>query len=436
MKVERKLLRQIAALCSELKVDGHRGELTIMRSARALAAFAGRKTVSEEDVRRVATMALRHRLHRDPLGEQASSLKIEQALDKTFQSPKPAPGFDDEGFHSPGNQGGAGERGTKDSGRRRASNPSNPLRIPLRIRKHETDPVQTSKPPRLRLSTPNCPGCHSIIIQALRTATKAASRGRHAGLRRSSYNYQRGRYARAVSLKRMGARIALVATLRAAILSGRDFSADDLRYKQFARKNGTLFIFAIDASGSMALNRINQAKGALLRLLEQSYVNRDSVAIVAFKGTDAEVLLPPSRSIVRARRVLDTLTIGGGTPLSAGLACSVELARRARSQRNGEIVLLLFTDGHANVPLGPETTEDRVRRRHIIEKEVARLGAALRSARVITMVVETQNSFVSSNQASALAATLSARHLQLSTGDSSRGLDPFSGRSLDQKESI
>ena len=99
-----------------------------------------------------------------------------------------------------------------------------------------------------------------------------------------------------------------------------------LRFKLFKRKQGRLFIFAIDLSGSMALNRIGHAKGVMHALLRESYIKRDSVAIVGFRGTSAELLLPPSRSILRARRVLDSVGVGGGTPLSAGLTCALELA--------------------------------------------------------------------------------------------------------------
>ena len=242
----------------------------------------------------------------------------------------------------------------------------------------------------------------------------SVSRGRHGGLRSTSYSSQRGRYARAVSLKRFGARIALDATLRVLLQSGSDFAAADLRFKQFAKKRGTLFIFAIDASGSMALNRINQAKGALLRLLKQSYINRDSVAIVGFRGERADVLLPPSRSIVRARRVLDTLTIGGGTPLSAGLACSLELARRAKAQELGEIALLLFTDGHANVPLRGSSNKDRAARDRQIAIEIVRLGAALRALGIRPAVVGAQNNLPGKNDARSLAERLGAQYLEVS----------------------
>jgi magnesium chelatase subunit D len=197
--------------------------------------------------------------------------------------------------------------------------------------------------------------------------------------------------------------------------NGSDFAAADLRFKVFAQKRGTLFIFAIDASGSMALNRINQAKGALLRLLKQSYINRDSVAIIGFRGTKADVLLPPSRSIGRARRLLDTLTVGGGTPLSAGLACSVELARRAQAQELGEIALLLFTDGHANVPLREDNNKDRAARDKQIAAEIVRLAAELRALAIQTFIVGTHNPFLGSSEARSLAATLGAQYLQVSS---------------------
>jgi len=383
VRVERKLLRQIAALCSELKVDGHRGELTIMRSARALAAFAGRRSVTEDDVRRVATMALRHRLHRDPLGEQAGSLKIEQALDKAFQSPTKTSNSDDgDGDHSTHNQRVSaepvGKRGSRSVPSPRAADPLG--------RNGSGAVAEMPAPPAIDADMPRlAPGHHFRSLSVPRVSSPA----RHATVRRRSLNQERGRYARAVSVKRIGAQIAFWATLRAALSVRGAPKVADLRYKQFAKKDGMLFIFAIDASGSMALNRINQAKGALLRLLAQSYVNRDRVAIVAFKGTDAEVLLPPSRSVIRARRVLDTLTIGGGTPLSAGLACSLELARAATLQNRGDIRLLLFTDGHANVPLTQGIRNDRIERQSTIKAEVQRLGAELAHSAVNVVVVDT-----------------------------------------------
>ncbi len=100
----------------------------------------------------------------------------------------------------------------------------------------------------------------------------------------------------------------------------------------------------------MAANRIARAKSTILKLLKKSYLNRDSVAIVLFHGTTANVDLMPSRSILRARRVLDSLRMGGSTPLSAGLASTIQLLNLV-GDRYGENVVLLFTDGRSNVPL-------------------------------------------------------------------------------------
>jgi magnesium chelatase subunit D len=184
-------------------------------------------------------------------------------------------------------------------------------------------------------------------------------------------------------------------------------SAEALRFKLFKRKHGRLFIFAIDASGSMALNRIAQARGAMLGLLRQSYVKRDSVAILAFRGSSAELLLAPSQSVLRARRVLDSLGVGGGTPLAAGLACALQLAKRSKAVQ-GELTLLLFTDGRANVPIVTNGDSDPERRRQVIAAEVKTLGYGLQAAGVKTVLIDTQRRFTANDEARSLAQTLGA----------------------------
>jgi len=433
VKLSRELLRSIAELCQQLKVDGHRGELTIARAARALAAYEGRKDVSATDIRRVATMALRHRLRRDPLEQSGGSSRIEQRLDKLFP---PAPNDEETAqaqdnhergkppTSSPPDRAGGGSGGSKrfDEDPKGAGNGGVERNAPPALDARLADDSFDSNPHAQR-----------------RQINHLHSKQRSTGLRRSHDSTLRGRYVRASNLKTPGARIALDATLRAAAVKRGDrgqgtgagenqnlfirptpdprpptpILADALRYKRFKRKAGTLFIFAVDTSGSMALNRIAQAKGALVRLLQQSYVKRDRVALVSFRGQDAEVLLPPSASVTRARRLLDELSVGGATPLAAGLSRALEIAERAARQGAERIVLLLFTDGRANVSLQSNGAQNQVVRRRLIQDELDRLGRVAEQSGVTTVVVDTQNRFTSSGEGQKLADVIGARYVRL-----------------------
>jgi len=226
---------------------------------------------------------------------------------------------------------------------------------------------------------------------------------------------QRGRYTRAVPFKSTGARIALDATLRALVGFEKRLapvSTQALRYKQLKHKQGTLFVFAIDASGSMAANRIARAKSTILKLLRKSYLNRDSVAIVSFHGTTANVDLPPSRSILRARRVLDSLHMGGSTPLGLGLVTTIELLELV-GNKFGENVVLLFTDGRSNVPLRRGGLNLRAFRQVKIESELRELTVALHRTKARVVVVDTQREFESAEETRRLAGILRARFVKI-----------------------
>jgi len=394
VKIERILLQYIAQLCSDLRVDGHRGEITIMRAARALTAFEGRKRVTEDDVKAVAVMSLRHRLRRDALEETAGGERINRALQQVFANGPMRDRSGDRSDRLTGNKA-PNENGKQahDSGdvRNRSSMPSadpgshSKTDLPL------PPAVEEDKPPHLRL--------RSDLGKKDRSGKSEFSSRQVYGARRLVTNQRRGRYSSATSIKSADSKIALDATLRAMLAKSVSASkasagaiSDAFRFKLFKRKQGSLFIFAIDTSGSMALNRIARARAVMLKLLRQSYLDRDSVAIVAFRGKSAKVRLPPSRSILRARRVLDSLNIGGSTPLSAGLVCTLELVTRTRN-KHGEIVVLLFTDGHANVSLRNNGNDERALRQQMIEAELAQLGASLKKARASVAVVDTQSGF-------------------------------------------
>jgi magnesium chelatase subunit D len=164
---------------------------------------------------------------------------------------------------------------------------------------------------------------------------------------------------------RDGGRLALIDTLRAAApwqsmrraqrpatrtsqIAPIEIRASDFRIARLRERRETTTIFAVDASGSAALHRLAEAKGAVELLLAECYVRRDRVAVVAFRGRAAEVLLAPTRSLTRAKRSLAGLPGGGGTPLAAGIDAVADLAD-ATARRGGAPVIVLLTDGRANV---------------------------------------------------------------------------------------
>lgn len=400
----RPLLLKIAQLCAELKIDGHRGELTISRAARALAAFEGRKKVNDEDVRRVTTMALRHRLRRDPLEESGSTEKIQQALERLFPEPRPprTERFSDDGTGESSSGRTGNVTNTNSSGSRKlAVSASGALGSEL---PDKTIPITKEN----GLTTPQLPV--NDRGRAKRNLPFSSGRTQERDAMKQVRNSFRGRYVRATATNQNGARIAIDATLRA--IASSKSPASSLRYKQLSQKSGRLFIFAIDTSGSMALHRIGQAKAAVLNLLRQSYVRRDSVAIIGFRGSAAEVLLPPSRSILRARRALDSLCVGGSTPLSAGLTSALKIAKGGVGSA-GEITVLLFSDGHANVTLTSASNANRAGRQTAIARELIALGVEFKKAAVQVIVVDTQNGFTGTRDAEDMADKLGAVYTQL-----------------------
>ncbi len=179
---------------------------------------------------------------------------------------------------------------------------------------------------------------------------------------------------------------------------------DDLRVQRRVQRRSTTTIFALDASGSQALHRLAEAKGAVELLLADCYARRDRVAVIAFRGTQAAVMLAPTRSLVRARRELAGLPGGGGTPLAAGIDASHALALAVRRSGATPLIVLL-TDGRANVARDGSPGRDAAR------QDAQRSARALRAAHVATLVIDTSPQ--PGAPAQTLAAELGARCIAL-----------------------
>lgn len=187
-----------------------------------------------------------------------------------------------------------------------------------------------------------------------------------------------------------------------------DVRPSDFRYIRYAHNTESAAIFAVDASGSTALDRLGEAKGCIELLLADCYVRRDSVALVAFRGDEAEVVLEPTRSLVRAKRSLTALPGGGPTPLASGMKAAVELAIRTKRKGQSPLIVML-TDGKGNVAL--DGTQDRGKARQDAEA-IAKLAAAHALRSVIIDIARRPR-----DAAKSLAQTMGADYVTLPRAD-------------------
>lgn len=361
---------QIAALMQAalaLGVEGNRADLFAVHAALASAALEGRDAVDEDDLRLALRLVL-----------------IPRATQRPADSPPAAQ-------PSPRSASNALDR---DEGETSSKEPETPRELLL-------EAAQALLPPDL-----------------LELPFAAHQRGRR-GSRGATLNMRRGRFVRAVPGDPRSGHVALLPTLTAAapwqrLRRGSESSArvhirrNDLRLKRYRDKAGTLYIFAVDASGSMAINRMREAKGAAIRLLQDAYVHRDQVALIAFRGQGAQVLLPPSQSVERAKRELDVLPTGGGTPLASALLTAWQLARQARERGVAHVALVLMTDGRANIGVRAAPSD-----RQQLREEIQQLAARLRADGVSAVVVDTQANYLSRNEGQQLAQWLGGRYVYL-----------------------
>jgi magnesium chelatase subunit D len=367
-------LYKIAALCTQLGVDGLRGDLVTAKTARALAAWEGRSLVVVDDVRRAALLALSHRRRRNPFEQAGIDPKeLERAL-----SEDPDPDPPDGGGAPPPNEGSAdtsarGPGAEPDTGRPGAA-------------ERTFSAAQQFRPARLEVPKKGHGGPLG------RRSRVVGERGHPVGDREAGEPTRD---------------LAAAATIRAAAphqeARGRDgpglvLRREDLRQKVREGREGNLVLFVVDASGSMAARRrMSAAKGAVLSLLTDAYQRRDKVGLVSFRGEGARVLLPPTSSVELAASRLKEMPTGGRTPLAAALEEAARVLERERlRERERRPLLVLLTDGRATAGPDPRVA-----------------AAALRSLGVSSVVVDTEDGYVRLGLAGALAEAMGARCLHL-----------------------
>jgi magnesium chelatase subunit D len=368
------------------------------RAACAAAALDGRRDVADGDLAVAARLVLAPRATRMPASENEADDAGEAPPDPS--EPESAAGEDD--ASPPDAPDDAAEPDASDD----------------EVTQTEASPTELILE-AARASIP--PG---LLDGSLPTATRAARRsrgGKSGALNRSGV---RGRPA-GVRRGRPGthARLNLIETLRAAApwqklrRAPDDASSnrpriqvrqDDFRVTRFKQRRETTTVFVVDASGSAALHRLAEAKGAVELLLADCYVRRDRVALVSFRGTRAEVLLPPTRSLVRAKRRLAGLPGGGGTPLAAGLDSALALGGGILRQGATPVIVVL-TDGRANIAADGAPGRERA------HADALAAAQRLRGAGLTVLLIDTSPRPRPTGQE--LAAAMGARYLPLPQAD-------------------
>lgn len=328
VRAARKLLPRVGAphaqfvegICEAAEAFGvasARAPLFALRAARAAAALDGRDAISIDDVALAARLVLAPRALTPPTME-----------DETSSQPPPP---EDEAEDQSADETTEGDH--------------EPLSAPLEMLIAAT---QAALPPEVlaRLAGGDRERCARASASGAGAQVASALRGRPIGSRSGAL--------------RSGERLNLVETLRAAApwqklrRKGLEPSTRievrkaDFRIRRFVEQRESTTIFVVDASGSSAFQRLAEVKGAVELLLAEAYVTRARVALVAFRNASAEVLLPPTRSLARARRRLAELPGGGGTPLASGIEVAQLLALAEKAKGRTPLVLLL-TDGRANI---------------------------------------------------------------------------------------
>ncbi len=384
IEVPDKIVTGLCAAASAYGVYSLRAPIFAVRAARASAALAGRSEVNEEDAGLAALFVLAPRATMTPASEPPP-----QEPEKDDPPPE-----DEE----------------KDNEEQKAAEEDLPLTDMILAAAEAAIPKhllanQKGKPVRV---PPSAPAGKSGSERS------NAMRGRPAGVRRGE--------------PRPGSPMSLIETLRAAApwqkirrtlahaeahkhaqeggrtLQKIEVRSDDFRVKRLKARSQTATIFAVDASGSTAMQRLAETKGAIELLLAECYIRRDQVALVAFRGKGAEVLLPPTRSLTRAKRSLAALPGGGGTPLASGIAAATALAVNARRRGILPLVVIL-TDGKGNIAADGKPGRDRA------QIDASAAAKRLRAEGIAAMLVDTSPR--PQPQAERLAQHMAARYVPL-----------------------
>ena len=400
------ILELITSICAEYDVDGMRGDIVMYKTASTIAAYENRTDVNAEDVREAANLALLHRQRRQPF--QQPNLATEQ-LDSMVDD-----------FQGQDNQ-----RESSDQPQDQGEGDSEPSDLPPSEDETETNEPENDSDSESDSSAPSSLGQEQQFevgdpfgVRQLNLKPPDQRSRRASGRRNVTItDSNAGRYVRSKMPEGKASSLALDATLRAAAPHQNSRRASsgsqntvfiepwDIRDKVRESMSGSLVLFVVDASGSMgAQRRMVAVKGAIMSLLLDAYQRRDRVGLISFRGTRAELLLPPTNSVDLAKIHLQDMPTGGRTPLSAGLFKALEIIENERiKDRDVLPLLVLLSDGRGNVALGHDSPLDE-----------AYAGAGIiGEEKIPSVVVDTESGFLKLGMVQPVAEAMGAQYLKL-----------------------
>lgn len=392
-----------AQMCAQAFCAGHRAEIYLLETARALAALAGRTYILPQDMDDAAQLVLVHRMRKPPeqQEEQQENNEQEPEEDNLENQDDESQDNDDDDCQlppSPSNENEDDGQDDDDDDNEREDEDNPPEENQLAPEERIADIDKHFKMPKMLLDLGK--------NRAIRRGSGKRSTTRT--------DYKQGRYVRAELPKGKVEDLAFDATIRAAAPMQKlredngcalNIKSEDMRQKVREKRIGNTFLFAVDASGSMgARERMRAVKGAIFYMLQEAYQKRDRVGMIAFRRQAAELLLPITRSVDMAQKCLAQMPTGGKTPLADGLSKALlTLSLLNKRDKEMEPVLILLTDGRANaVAEGDDPIASALK-----------MAEKIREAKITALVIDTESGFIKLGLAKKLAAAMGASYYTL-----------------------
>lgn len=392
-----------AQMCAQAFCAGHRAEIYLLETARALAALAGRTYILPQDMDDAAQLVLVHRMRKPPeqQEEQQENTEQEPEEDNLENQDDESQDNDDDDCQlppPPSNEDEDNGQDDDDDDNEREDEDNPPDENQLAPEERIADIDKHFKMPKMLLDLGK--------NRAIRRGSGKRSTTRT--------DYKQGRYVRAELPKGKVEDLAFDATIRAAAPMQKlredngcalNIKSEDMRQKVREKRIGNTFLFAVDASGSMgARERMRAVKGAIFYMLQEAYQKRDRVGMIAFRRQAAELLLPITRSVDMAQKCLAQMPTGGKTPLADGLSKALLiLSLLNKRDKEMEPVLILLTDGRANaVAEGDDPIASALK-----------MAEKIREAKITALVIDTESGFIKLGLAKKIAAAMGASYYTL-----------------------